>query len=74
VVEILPRVHKILGSILSTENKRKLLAGCGLGYIVRPHFKKPDEARGGWLTPIILPTLEAEIRRAVVQSQPGKIA
>jgi hypothetical protein len=26
-----------------------------------------------WLTPIILPTQEAEIRRTVVQSQPGQI-
>jgi hypothetical protein len=26
-----------------------------------------------WLTPVILPTQEAEIRRMAVQSQPGQI-
>jgi hypothetical protein len=26
-----------------------------------------------WLTPVILPTQETEIRRIVVQSQPGQI-
>jgi hypothetical protein len=30
-------------------------------------------ARSLWLTPIILATLEAEIRRTAVRSQPGQI-
>jgi hypothetical protein len=33
---------------------------------VRPCFKKKNEARHRWLTPIILPTLEAEIRTTEV--------
>jgi hypothetical protein len=33
-------------------------------------IKNPQEARYQWLTPIILATKEAEIRRIVVQSQP----
>jgi hypothetical protein len=31
------------------------------------------EARHQWFTPVILATPEAEIRRIMVQSQPGKI-
>jgi hypothetical protein len=30
-------------------------------------------ARGQWLTPVTLATWEAEIRRIVVQGQPGQI-
>jgi hypothetical protein len=33
---------------------------------------KPQEARCGWLTPIILATEETELRRTTVQSQPGQ--
>jgi hypothetical protein len=33
----------------------------------------PPIARCWWLTPVILATQEAEIRRTVVQSQPGQI-
>jgi hypothetical protein len=36
-------------------------------------FKKGLLARHWWLTPVILATQEAEIRRTVVQSQPRKI-
>jgi hypothetical protein len=36
-------------------------------------FKKPIRAGHQWLTPIIPATQEAEIRRIVVQSQPGQI-
>jgi hypothetical protein len=32
-----------------------------------------DLARHQWLTPVILATQEAQIRRIVVQSQPGQI-
>jgi hypothetical protein len=31
-------------------------------------------ARGWWLTPLFLATQEAEIRRIMVQSQPGQIS
>jgi hypothetical protein len=50
----------------------------------RPQISEPDDVRKGklkrekvagpwWLTPIILATPEAEIRRFTVQSQPGQI-
>jgi hypothetical protein len=35
--------------------------------------KKEEEARHWWLTPVILATQEAEIRRITVQSHPGQI-
>jgi hypothetical protein len=35
--------------------------------------KRKELARSRWLTPVILATQEAEIRRIVVQSQPGEI-
>jgi hypothetical protein len=41
-----------------------------LGYKVSPHFKKTTKS---WLTPVILATEEAEIRRMVVRSQPRQI-
>jgi hypothetical protein len=37
------------------------------------HFKILTKAGDRWLTPIILATQEAEIRRIKVQSQPGEI-
>jgi hypothetical protein len=36
--------------------------------------KKKSTARRQWLPPIILATQQAEIRRIMVQSQPGQIA
>jgi hypothetical protein len=36
-------------------------------------IKENVSARGLWLMPIILATQEAEIRRIMVQSQPGQI-
>jgi hypothetical protein len=36
-------------------------------------FKKQDYVGCLWLTPIILATQEAEVRRIVVRSQPGQI-
>jgi hypothetical protein len=36
-------------------------------------LKKKNVARHWWLTPVILATQEEEVRRIVVQSQPGKI-
>jgi hypothetical protein len=35
--------------------------------------RSSNGARCQWLTPIILATQEAEIRKTVVQSQPGQI-
>jgi hypothetical protein len=43
--------------------------GLALGEIV----KNGREARRQWLTPVILATQEAEIRRITVQSQPRQI-
>jgi hypothetical protein len=37
-------------------------------------IQKETTARCRWLTPVILTTQEAEIRRITVQSQPGRIA
>jgi hypothetical protein len=39
----------------------------------RPCIKNKIQARQWWLTPVILATQEAEIRRTVVQSQSEKI-
>jgi hypothetical protein len=36
-------------------------------------YKNPKEARCCWLTPVILATQEAEIRRIVIQSQSRQI-
>jgi hypothetical protein len=44
-----------------TEKVHELLLTC---------FKKPNSARCQWLTPVILATQKAEIRRIMVQSQP----
>jgi hypothetical protein len=38
----------------------------------RPCIKNKIQARQWWLTPVILATQEAEIRRTVVQSHPGQ--
>jgi hypothetical protein len=35
--------------------------------------KRANKARCQWLTPVILPTQEAENRRIVVRSKPGQI-
>jgi hypothetical protein len=43
------------------------------GGLPRTPFGKTNSARRQWLTPIILATQEAEIKRIMVQSQPGKI-
>jgi hypothetical protein len=37
------------------------------------YFKNSTRARCWWLTPVILATQEAEIRRIGVPSQPGQI-
>jgi hypothetical protein len=44
-----------------------------VGYIGRNCLKKVQIARCWWLTPVLLPTQEAEIRRITVRSQPGQI-
>jgi hypothetical protein len=36
-------------------------------------LKRTEKARCRWLTPVILATQEAEIRRIAAQSQPGQI-
>jgi hypothetical protein len=36
-------------------------------------YEKCVGVRHQWLTPIILATQEAEIRRIIVQSQPGQV-
>jgi hypothetical protein len=54
-----------LGSKISMENKDNILLHC----IKKIHHG----ARHWWLTPVILVTQEAEIRRIVVQSQPREI-
>jgi hypothetical protein len=37
------------------------------------HIRIVEQAGSQWLTPVILATREAEIRRTEVQSQPGQI-
>jgi hypothetical protein len=37
------------------------------------NYKNYNVAGCGWLTPVIVATQEAEIRRIAVQSQPGQI-
>jgi hypothetical protein len=48
-----------------TKGKYTVVAVCQQNFIYAGHW---------WLTPIILASQEAEIRRIVVQSQPGQIA
>jgi hypothetical protein len=39
-------------------------------YKIKIFFKKSISAKSWWLTPVILATQEAEVRRIMVQSQP----
>jgi hypothetical protein len=43
-----------------------------LDYIAKPSLKKPRFAGPWWLTPIILGTQEAEIKRLWFKASPGK--
>jgi hypothetical protein len=44
-----------------------------MAQVVRvPAYLRMQKNRHWWLTPVILATQEAEIRRIVVQSSPGK--
>jgi hypothetical protein len=66
-------------------DRQSIIANCQLLNLVGGHkgnictvlstflFKKKILSRYLWLTPVILATREAEIRRVVVQVQPGKI-
>jgi hypothetical protein len=53
------------GRVLPTKNKSKLFSFQGL--------KKYSRSRHQWLTPVILATQEAEIRRIEDESQPSQI-
>jgi hypothetical protein len=41
--------------------------------VIDGSIKFIKSSRSWWLTPVILATQESEIRRIVMQSQPGKI-
>jgi hypothetical protein len=42
-------------------------------YKARPYLKNTKEARRRWLTPVILATQEAEIRKILIEASPRQI-